>query len=495
MARFEKTKYNLARFARALKPTRENFSTVLRTIRRLWVSISDAAGKIPAHRLIPLSFAVIILIGTVALCLPISTAGDAQVRTPFVNAFFTATSATCVTGLSPYDTLTHWTLFGQIVILLLIQIGGLGAMTIVTSFAMTLHRKLGFRDLRIAQESTGYVDMGGVTSILKTIAIVTLCCEAVGALMLSIRFVPQYGWAQGIYKSVFHAISAFCNAGFDLMGKQNPSMTGYSDDPLVCLTLSALFIIGGLGYVVFYDIFTCRKEGRRLSQLTLHTKLVLITSGILLVAGTLLFLISEYNGTLSGMTFGEKLLNAFFQSACARSAGFYSVDLAQTNSYTRLLLIVLMFIGASPGSTGGGVKTTTAVVLLFTVICALKGQENPVIWHRRMSHSTVYKAIALAAVAMLIVLCTSAVIVIESTYISTSEVSIIDAIFEATSAFGTCGTTVGVTSTLGVVSKIVLCLAMFIGRVGPISLSLSINSRSNMRDNAEILPEARIIAG
>ncbi len=458
-------------------------------IRRAKRFIGRKLESIPAHKLIPMSFAVIIITGTLLLLLPFSVKAGEE-PTGFIKALFVATSATCVTGLTPFDTATHWSLFGQIVIILLIQTGGLGVMTIVTSLTLSLRQRLGLRSLRIAQESTGYLDMGGTRGILKVAAGVTLICEGVGAVLLSFEFIPRYGFLKGVWSSVFTAISAYCNAGFDVLGRGN-SVVSLNSEPYVLMVLSSIIILGGLGFVVFYDIINVIKDGGKIRNLMMHTKIVCVASAALLVIGTLFFLASEWNGTLYGMSFGDKISNAFFQSVCARSAGFASVDLGAASGFTKLFFCVLMFIGASPGSTGGGVKTTTMVVLITTVVCTLRGYNHPTIGKRRITRETVYRALAISATAIAAIIVATVVILGQLG----GQVRSIDALYESVSAFGTVGVTAGITDDLPNLSMLVLCLTMFLGRVGPISLSLSMSSRSSSRPKTVIYPDATIISG
>ncbi len=468
---------------------KKNMHVMHQRLKRAKRFISRKLEKIPAHKLIPMSFAVIILVGTLLLLLPFSVKKGEE-PTGVIQALFVATSATCVTGLTPFDTATHWSLFGQTVIILLIQTGGLGAMTIVTSLALSLRQRLGLRSLRIAQESTGYLDMGGTRGVLKVAAGVTLICEGAGALLLSFEFIPRFGFLKGVWSSVFTAISAYCNAGFDVLGRGD-SVVSLNSEPYVLMVLSSIIILGGLGFAVFYDIINVIKEGGKVRNLMMHTKIVCVASAVLLIIGTLFFLVSEWNGVLQGMSFGDKLWNAFFQSVCARSAGFASVDLGAASGFTKLFFCVLMFIGASPGSTGGGVKTTTMVVLITTVVCTLKGYDHPVIGKRRITRETVYKALAICATAISGIIVATVVILGQLG----GEVKSIDALYEAVSAFGTVGVTAGITDDLPRISMMVLCLLMFLGRVGPISLSLSISSRSSKRPKNTIYPDATIISG
>ncbi len=463
--------------------------TTYQRIRRAIRYIARRIEKIPAHRLIPISFAVIITLGTLLLLLPFSVK-EGEEPTNLVQALFVATSATCVTGLTPFDTATHWSLFGQIVIILLIQTGGLGAMTIVTSLALSLRQRLGLRSLRIAQESTGYLDMGGTRGVLKVAAGVTLICEGAGAILLSFEFIPRFGFVKGVWSSVFTAISAYCNAGFDVLGRGD-SVVSLNSEPYVLMVLSGIIILGGLGFVVFYDIINVIREGGKPRNLMMHTKIVCVASAVLLAVGTVFFLAAEWNGVLAGMSFEDKLANSFFQSVCTRSAGFASVDIGNASGFTKLFYCVLMFIGASPGSTGGGVKTTTMVVLVFTVVCTLRGYDHPIIGKRRITRETVYRALAICATALAAVIAATVVILAQMG----GKVRAIDALYESVSAFGTVGVTAGITGYLPSLSMVVLCMTMFLGRVGPIALSLSMSSKSSNRANMEVYPDATIISG
>lgn len=442
-------------------------------------------------RLIVSSFFLIIVVGTILLMLPISSRGGKM--TAMVDALFTATSATCVTGLVVFDTWTHWSTFGHVVILALIQVGGLGFVTLATGFNLLLRRKLGLRDLLLARESASGNSMD-VSYLIKMILKFTVACEAVGAVILMFRFVPQFG-AYGIWISVFESVSAYCNAGFDILGFVEPdaSLMNYVDDPLVCLTISFLIILGGIGFVVVDDVLysqilpRIKKQKRR--RLNFHSTTVLISTGFLLVLGTILYFCCEYDNTMKDMHFLTRLNASFFQSASARTAGFASIDIAAEHDFTKIITIVLMFIGASPASTGGGIKTTTFVVLAAAVCSVMSGRTDAVFRRRRIEQATVYRALAIFTAALLVLLITTGVI------LSTNSVPIsgVDALFEAASAFGTVGLTAGVTPVLSVPSKLIVSLTMFIGRVGPVSLALALSLRH--RDVGAVLPEGKLIVG
>lgn len=410
-----------------------------------------------------------------------------------MDSLFTSTSATCVTGLVVFDTWTHWSTFGQVVILMLVQIGGLGLVTFTTGFNLLLRRKLGFRELLIARESASGNSMN-VVHLIKMILKFTVSCEGAGAILLMFRFVPQFG-PKGIWIAVFESISAYCNAGFDILGFVEPdaSLMNYVDDPLVSLTISFLIILGGLGFVVISDIFYSQivprfKKEKRV-RLNFHSSTVLITTGVLLVLGTVLYFCCEYDNTMKNMHFLTRLNAAFFQSVNARTAGFASINIAAEHDFTKIVTVILMFIGASPASTGGGIKTTTLIVLVAAVCSVMSGSEDAVFWHRRIEKATVYRALAIFTTAMLLVLITTGII------LSTNSVPIggVDALFEAASAFGTVGLSAGVTPVLSVPSKLAVIVTMFIGRVGPVSLAMAITIRRHAA--GAVLPEGKLIVG
>lgn len=447
---------------------------------------------IPPVRLIAVSFLLVILAGAVLLTLPVSSREGTA--TPFLDALFTATSATCVTGLVVFDTWVHWNAFGQAVVLLLIQVGGLGLVTFTTGLMLLLRRKLGFHDIQLAVENTA----GSVMHIIRLIKIVlffTFLCETAGALLLMLRFVPQYG-AHGIWISFFTAISAYCNAGFDILGftGAGKNLTGYVGDPLVSLTVAGLIVIGGLGFIVISDIFTARIRPRMRVEhpqpLKFHTQIVLMTTAMLIVVGTVLIFICEYDNTLNGMNFGTKLNASLFQSITTRTAGFNTISIAAQRDITKLIMVILMFIGASPAGTGGGIKTTTFVVLVAAVLSVMRGSDEAVILKRRLDKFTVYRALAILSVGVLVIVVTAGIIM--TTNASTSGV---DALFEATSAFGTVGLSANVTQTLTPIAKMAVICTMYIGRVGPVSLGLAFTLRKGRLASGAVLPEGKIVVG
>lgn len=441
-------------------------------------------------RLIVVSFLILILGGTFLLWLPFSSWNGRF--TPIWDSFFTATSATCVTGLAVYDTYTHFNYFGQGVILLLIQVGGLGFATMATGFSVLLRRRLGLRELLLASESASG-DSLDIARLLRVVLSFTFACELAGTLLLLIRFLPRYGLL-GIWLAIFHSVSAFCNAGFDLMGVTSPGagMTLFAGDPLVCLTLATLIIIGGIGFVVISDVYVSRLRPllRREKRVALnyHSVLCLWGSAVLLFSGTVAFFMCEYANTLQGMNFWEKLNTAFFQSTSARTAGFASVNIGEESNITKLFTILLMLIGACPGSTGGGIKITTAVVLVSTVVCTLRGRDEAAFRRRHFSRVSVYRAFTvMASACVLLFIATCALMALNE------EISGIDVLFETVSAFATVGLSSAGTVSFGVGSRMILCVLMFVGRVGPLSLFMAFTDqprRSNL-----ILPEGKLIIG
>lgn len=465
------------------------------------LSLGKRIKNIAPVRLIVISFALAILIGAGLLSLPVVSRSGQSI--PFVDALFTATSATCVTGLTVFDTWSQFNGFGQAVLLFLVQVGGLGIVTFTTGFTVLMRRKLSFKDMMLASENTG---SGGldVPRLLKTILLFTLTAELIGALLLMLRFIPQFG-GYGVWISVFLAVSGYCNAGFDVLGFQTPgaSLSAYAGDPLVCITLALLIIIGGLGFVAISDVYfkkvfphlQCLYQRRtertkpKKAALNFHTHVVLITTGILLFAGTGIILLCEWDNTMAYLNWGQKLNAAFFQSVSARTAGYASLDLGAERAVTQVFTVVIMFIGASPASTGGGIKTTTIMVLLATVFSVIRGNEDTVLLRRTIDKSTVYRSMAIVFAGIIIVAVPT--IVIETT---NQNIGFLAALFESVSAFSTTGVTMGITSMLNAASKCALIFAMFAGRVGGVSLALAIAMRKG-RHSSSVLPEGKLIVG
>ena len=434
-------------------------------------------------QIIALSFIGVILVGAFLLCLPISS--TTREWPPPLDAVFTATSATCVTGLIVYDTFTHWSLFGQVVILVLIQIGGLGFMTIMSLFAIVTHKHISLHKRRLIMQSTGNIQLGGVLTLVHKIIIGTVIFETAGAIILAFRFCPEMGFGEGLFNAFFHSISAFCNAGFDLMGKyeQFSSFTHFRSDIVVQGVLMLLIIIGGIGFFVWSDILKC---GRHVSQYTLHTKMVLSTTFVLVFGGGALFFFLEKDGALAGLPLGEQLMGALFQSVTTRTAGFNNIDQSSLTS-GGVLSIVFMLIGGSPGSTAGGIKTTTILVVLLNAIAAIRGRDDSVIFKKRISDDTVRQANAITAIYIMAVIAATIVIM------ALESVGLEQALFETSSAIGTVGVTMGMTPTTCAASRIILALLMFIGRVGGLSFVLVFSTE---RANPDIQrPTEKVMVG
>lgn len=425
-------------------------------------------NKITYTRILVVSFAVFILLGTSLLSLPIAT--KSGVVTPPLNALFTATSATCVTGLIIYDTFTHWSLFGQIVILCLIQIGGLGFMLLISTFSVFLKRKISVHEKSLLMQAEGNLKLSGVDTLLKRIIKGTFIFEGIGAAILSTQFVKELGLRRGIYYAVFHAVSAFCNAGFDLMGKYKrySSLTYFSDNEVVMLTITALIIIGGIGFIVWTDVVNLKFK---LKKYSLHSKIVLTTTVILVTLPTILFLLFEHNNTLESFNIIDKIINALFLSVSPRTAGFNSVELSELTTNSKIITDVLMLIGGSPGSTAGGLKTTTFAVLFISTIATARHDARPEIFKRKFAPDALPQASAIFVVYVGILLVAVSIIC------GTENIASADAIFECISAIGTVGLSLGVTSTLHGISKLVIIALMFGGRVGMLSLILFLTEK------------------
>jgi trk system potassium uptake protein TrkH len=426
--------------------------------------------------ILALGFALVILIGAILLNLPFASKSGDSIG--FVNALFTAASAVAVTGLVVVDTLTHWTMFGHIVILILIQIGGLGIIVMGTLFALVLGRRINFRQRVVMQEAMNKITVNGVVKLAKYVLIFTFIIEGIGALLLSTRLIPIYGWGQGIWLSVFHSVSAFCNAGFDLIGNFQ-SLTPFVSDPIVTLTVAGLIIIGGLGFVVIFELME-RKNFRKLS---LHTKFVLAMTGGLLLIGYVLIMVLEFNnpGTMGDLSLGGKLLSGFFHSVTPRTAGFNTLPMDKLMMGTIVMTMVFMFIGAGSAGTAGGVKVTTVGVLVAAIASTLKGRKETESFQRKLPRDLVNKSLAIIGLAITWVIVVAFVLsATEPQYMLEQfgyNVSFQEILFEVVSAFGTVGLSLGITTQLSVVGKLVLTITMFMGRIGPLTLFMALAQR------------------
>lgn len=427
-----------------------------------------------------LGFLIVVVLGSLLLALPVATREG--VATPFVDCIFTATSATCVTGLVVEVTSSYWSIFGQIVILVLIQIGGIGFMTFVTLIMFFIKGQVGLFGRKMFMESAGIMNLGSVFILFKQILLGTLIIEGVGATILSFVFVQDYG-AYGIYLAIFHSISAFCNAGFDLLGEQ--SLMPYQSNPIVILTIALLIIVGGLGFIVWNNILDNKFKFKKFN---LHTKIVLVTTSILILVPTALFMLFDWNYSLEGMNFGNKLMSSLFQVVSPRTAGFYSVNLPEMSDSSYILSILLMLIGGSTGSTAGGIKTTTFAILIFSVFAEVRKNDNITIGKRKLPSGIAKSASSILTIyIMTIISAAVAICAVEQSF------AVKDVFYECVSAICTVGLSLGITPELGVISKIIITLLMFIGRVGSISFALAFGEK---KDNPPLdLPTERIMIG
>ncbi len=415
-------------------------------------------------------FAVMIVIGAILLLFPFSS--KSGLWTAPVDCFFTATSAVCVTGLVVLDTLDHWSIFGQFIILVLIQLGGLGFMTTTIILMMAAGRKIGLRDRILIGESIGVSRIGGLVRLTRHIFLFTVIAELVGAILFYIRFAADYGWVGGIWKAVFQSVSAFNNAGFDLFGGFH-SLTGYSGDYLIILTTSALVILGGLGFLVIENIIRVKGIKRN----TVDTKLVLIVTALLLTVGTLVVLAAEFNNpnTLGNMSFPYKILNAFFQSVTARTAGFNSINTGALTVFSLFFVMILMYIGGASGSTAGGIKVNTIGIIFATIWNTIRGRENPGAFGREFPIQQIFKSMALLVISLGLII--GAFLLLSYTEnFSSSRV-----LFETISAFGTVGLSTGITPDLSTAGRVILIIIMFIGRLGPLTLIMALSRAQRPR--------------
>jgi len=432
-------------------------------------------------RLVLVSFAGIILLGVFLLWMPQATPGSSHLS--FCDALFTSTSATCVTGLVVVDTGSAFTLFGQITILVLIQIGGLGIMTISTFFMYLISGKLNIIEREILFDTISQDPVRNLRNLLRTVFYYTAALEVVGAFLLFSRFASLFPVKRAIYLSVFHSISAFCNAGFSLFPD---SFISYQGDPVINITICALIITGGLGFVVIYNIISNRNKKIRLfwNKLTLHTRLVIIISISLILIGSLIFYFLERNNSLSGFRGIDSALISFFQSITTRTAGFNTVDMSALRNPTLLVLIILMFIGASPGSCGGGIKTTTFFLFLLSMKARFRIQENASIMSRTIPRATISKVTTIIFFSIFIIVTfTLILLIVEVPELSHNQTrgSFMVFLFEVVSAYGTVGLSMGVTSQLQSISKFLIIILMYIGRLGPLTLAIALQRRKKLK--------------
>lgn len=431
-------------------------------------------------------YAITITVGTLLLSLaPASAEGR---KLDLLDAFFTATSATCVTGLTVVDTGTHFSLFGQIVILLLIQIGGLGFTTIGTLILLAFNRRISLRDRLVLQEALNYHQIGGLMPLILRIMAYSLTIEAAGALLLAARFSYDMAPGQALYYGIFHSVSIFNNGGFDLFGSIHGPFSGlaeYAGDSFVNIVVMILIFLGGIGFIVISDLL----HYKRTRRLSLHSKVVLTMSGILTVAGAVILIVVESSNphTFGPMNGLDRIFAGFFHSVSSRSGGVSTVSIAEMEQSSQFLLILLMFIGAAPGSTGGGIKVTVFAILLGAIYSMIRGKEDIVFFRRRLSKVSIIKAITQTWLAMFLVVFVAMVLS------ALEDRSFLALLFETTSAFATAGLSLDLTPKLTEISKVILCVVMFLGRIGPLTLAYAFMSKSKK----ELLkyPEGKIIIG
>lgn len=414
-------------------------------------------------KLLALGFLGIILLGTSLLCLPFASYEE---HTSFVDALFTATSATCVTGLVTLTTATHWTLFGKVIIILLIQIGGLGFMTFVSLSAIILNKNISLHERKLMVQSTGSLELRGIINLIKRVALGTMLVEGAGAMLLMFRFLSLGNdFLSSLWYGIFHSISAFCNAGFDILGDN--SLINYSSDPFILITISLLIIIGGIGFLVWNDFVSYKFNFKKYK---LHSKLALLITSILIFGGWILLYITERNASLGAFSEGDKWLNAFFQSVTLRTAGFDSISQGSLSRGGSVISVVFMLIGGCPGSTAGGIKAITFLVVILNTISFARDKDSITIFKKRISDSTVKQSCAIMTLYLLAVCAvTVAICLIEGDSFSLGNI-----IYEVASAIATVGLTQGITPLLSVASKIILCFAMYFGRLGGLTLLLAI---------------------
>lgn len=442
--------------------------------------------KLTYPQVVALGFFCVIALGAMLLMLPISSRDGHSAG--LMASFFTATSATCVTGLVVVDTLTQWTVFGQIVIITLIQIGGLGFMTVLTLFSFMLKRRIGLTERNLLRESINTNYLGGIVRLTRRILSGTLIIETIGAILISFRLVPILGFAKGVYTSFFTSVSAFCNAGFDLFGNygQYSSLIPFQKDVIINSTVMALIIIGGIGFFVWDNLV---KSKFRFKSYKLHTKIVLITTAFLLVSGTISFFFFEYNNsTMEGLNVPEKIMASGFAAVTPRTAGFNTVDVMKMTNASKMLTVILMFIGGSPGSTAGGIKTTSFAILFISLWANIRNKSGANVYHRRLDSQALSQATSVISINATLVLTATLLIAAGN-----ATIDLADIMMETFSAMGTVGISSGITRDLTGFSKVLLMVLMYMGRVGSFSFALIFTGKKSK--SAIQMPQEKISIG
>lgn len=462
----------------------------MRQIPQLFMKANKKKKKnILAVRLIAIGFLGIILIGALILMLPISSA-TGQI-TNFFDALFTATTSVCVTGLVTVTTATHWSLFGKIVILCLIQIGGLGVVTVMMVFFIVIGRRITMKERILIQEAYNLDTIQGMVKFIHKILRITVIVEGCGAIGYLFVFIPRYGLIKGIFYSIFHSISAFCNAGIDIIGEN--SLESYVTHPFMNFVTICLIVFGGLGFTVIWDIYEVVKKYRkfRFEKLQFHSKIVLTTTVVLISVGAVLYFILEYHNekTIGNFNMGDKIIASLFQSVTTRTAGFAAMNQANLTRGSAWITIVLMFIGGSPASTAGGMKTTSAAVLVLTIRSMIKGRESTEAFGRCISENSVRTALSVFALGFTILFCGTTILCITED----ADLSLI--LFETASAMGTSGLSAGLSANLSTIGKVVVIMIMYAGRIGPITIVMAVLHRRKDTHSIIELPEGKVIIG
>ena len=441
-------------------------------------------------QIILLSFLVTIVVGSALLALPISSASGKAV--PYLDALFMATTSTCVTGLVTIPTVSSWSVFGQIVILLLIQIGGLGIITIMSGLMLLLNKKMGLSDRLLIQDAFNLNTMSGLAKFVKNVLFGTLIIEGIGSVLYMFVFVPEFG-AKGIWISIFNSVSAFCNAGIDIIAEN--SLCNYATNPLINFVTSALIILGGLGYIVWWDVLRVvksylPKKRKIFKHLTLHSKIAITVTAVLIFVGAILIFIFEYSNplTIKNMSLFDKIQVSFFQSITTRTAGFASIAQENLTNASATISVILMMIGGSPVGTAGGMKTVTIAVLVSSAFATIRNKNSATLFNRRIAEDSLKKAVAVAVTFIMI--CALSTVLL----MATNNTSALDAVYEAVSATATVGLSRNLTASLNPFGKLVIIITMYFGRVGPISLAVALGSK-NQSQNVISEPTEDIIIG
>ena len=461
---------------------------------------SKRKNPLTATQILVIGMMVVILIGGILLKLPISNQEGKSIK--FIDSLFVSTSAVCVTGLTTVVPNEQFSFFGQIVLMLLIEIGGLGLMSFIALILMLMGKKINLSERMIIKESLNQNNMKGLIKLIQRIFLYTITFQTIGAVLLATRFIPIYGLKTGIFYSIFHSVSSFCNAGFDVIG--NNSLVPFQYDAIVNITVMGLIIVGGLGFTVWYDVLksiknfikTKSKVSRIWKELTIHTKIVLISTIFLLISGMFVTFMLEKNNiqVMGNDTFAQKMLKSSFYSTTLRTAGYTTVNIDSLSATTKFISMLYMFIGGSPASTAGGIKNVTFSIIILMVLSFIQGKDKTIVFKRKIPFKTIKRAVAIVTISICIVV--AAIVLLTVTEKGTPQIEFMDISYEVFSAFGTVGLTVGITSLLSTLGKIIIMLLMFAGRLGPITLSFALFSKYNKKQKSYIkYPKCDLLVG